>query len=112
MARKSLDARMDRLMDKLLPPGSMERREYFLPDDMREALEIHRRKTAAIISRVKTYGSGEPYRRLAEGELDLPDMPSALREALSIVEPPKITDDMTASEVAAAWSSYAFGDEP
>ena len=109
MARKSLDSRLDRLMDTLLPPGSMAAREYYLPSHLQEALRIHRTKVDSIIRGLENERPGASYEALLSNTLDVPEMPATLRTALGLVDPPVVTEDMTVSEAAALWAEYALG---
>jgi hypothetical protein len=112
MSRRSIDSRMDRIMARLLPPGSMAAREHGLPEHLRAMLDHHRSKTAAIIDRCqKIGGPGEFYRRMIEGEIDPPPMPQVLRDALRVVDPPALTEGMDAATVAHLYNQYAQGDE-
>lgn len=111
MARKSLDSRLDRLMDALLPVGSMQRAEYELPEHLQAALQIHQTKTNSIIARLEKTEPGAAFAALADGSLELPAMPVALRDALHLPLAPVITDTMTTSEAAATWAQYALGEE-
>ena len=112
MARKSLESRMTKVMDALLPVGSMQRREYELPENLRELLVRHRNRTAAIISRFENQEPGGWYAAFVEGDpaAALPEMSRALRDALQLSDPPAITEDMSAAEAALAWTRYATGD--
>lgn len=113
MARRSVDSRMDRILAKLLPPGSRAWREWHLSDDLREALLSHETKVARIISEIeKRDGPGGSYARLIDGDLTLPQMPQSLRVALGLFDPPPVTEDMTLSEVAAAYRQLIEGDQP
>lgn len=113
MSRRSIDSRMDRIMARLLPPGSVARREYELSPELRERLDYHRSKTAAIISRAaKCGGPGSAYERWIEGELYLPDMPSELTEALGLRDPlAGIGPDATAEELAEIYSRMIGDDQ-
>lgn len=113
MARKSLDSRLDRIMDALLPVGSMERAEYFLHPTHRAALTSHRQQVAAIIGRFKNSEPGSWFAAYLDGEptAQVPPMPDALRKALRLTEPPLVTPDMDDAQVARAWNRYALGDE-
>lgn len=103
---------MDRLLDRLLPIGSHERRLHQLSDDLRAALELHQTKVAVIISHVENIDPtpGAFYARLIDGDASLPQMPEALRQALAIPDAPIITENMTLSEIAAAYQSLIEGD--
>jgi hypothetical protein len=113
MSRRSIDTRMDRIFDRLLPHGSQERREYFLPDHLRGALAYHRERTAAFISAAeKTYPEpGAIYGAMLDGTLELPVMPKVLRDALDLPEPPSLTTDMSETEIADLYRQFAHGDE-
>ena len=111
MARKSLDSRLDRLMDALLPVGSMARREYELSPEMRRALQIHRTRTTSIIRREENAKPGEAYEAMLEGTLQLPEMPQTLRDALQLSDLPVITADHSADQAATAWCEFARGDD-
>ncbi|MXO46868.1 hypothetical protein GRI69_01155 [Erythrobacter vulgaris] len=109
MARKSIDSRMDRIYGALLPIGSMARREYELPDDLRDMLAKHRTRTAAIIDRAENTEPGGAYAAMLEGTLRLPEMPAVLRDALQLSDPPVVTEDMSVREVADVWMEFAVG---
>ena len=113
MARRSVDRRLDKLLDAILPPGSHERRVHELPDDLREALRLHQAKTSGIISHVENIDPtpGAFYARLIDGDATLPQMPQALRLALGIADAPEITEAMTLSEIAAAYTAL-IEDQP
>jgi hypothetical protein len=112
MARRSIDSRMDRILNRILPPGSIERREYELPANLRDALELHRSKASAIISAIeKRDGPGAAYERLINGDLSLPAMPVQLRAALGIADVPEIHDGMSTSEIAAIYTRLVEGDQ-
>lgn len=112
MARKGLDSRLDRIMDALLPPGSMERREYHLAPAHRATLDNHRQTTAAIIDRLENSDPGAWYARYLDGDpaAQVPPMPEALRDALDLAEPPTIALDASEREAADAWQRFALGD--
>lgn len=111
MARKSIDSRMDRIYDALLPVGSMARREYELPEHLRDALAKHRARTARIIDRAEKTEPGGAYAAMLDGSLQLPDTPPVLRDALQLVDPPTITEDMSVSEAAEMWAQFALGEK-
>ena len=113
MARKGLDSRLDRIMDALLPVGSMERAEYFLHPEHRAALDNHRRTTARIIDRLENSAPGGWYASYLDGDpaAQLPQMPDALRKALRLPEPPVVTPDTSADEAARLWQRFALGDD-
>ncbi len=110
MARKSIDSRMDRIFETLLPVGSMARREYLLPEALKVRLANHRRQSAAIIDRLEKAEPGASFAALCDGTLDTPEMPRALRVALGLVDPPQITADMSISEAARAWQGFVLDD--
>lgn len=112
MARRSIDSRMDRILNRILPPGSIERREYELPADLREALQLHRSKASAIIFGIeKRDGPGAAYERLIVGDLVLPQLDGHLREALGIDDVPEIREGMSTSEVAEIYTRLIEGDQ-
>lgn len=111
MARRSIDSRMDRILDALLPAGSIERREYELAPEMRRALQIHRTRTTSIIRREENAKPGKAYEAMLEGTLQLPEMPQALRDALQLSDLPVITADHSADQAATAWCEFALGDD-
>lgn len=111
MARKSVESRLDRIMDVLLPPGSYERREHDLSPEMRGALDQWRQKQAAIIARTEKEHGPDWITLLFDGELEFPPMPSALRDALALPVPPTIADQHTEVEAAALWNTFCQGDE-
>ena len=109
MARKSLDSRLDRLMDALLPPGSLQHREYHLPPEHAAALAKHRRQTDREISRLEKIAPGASYEAMMSNTLDAPQMPRVLRDALGLVDAPVVTEEHTVFDAAQAWSDYALG---
>ena len=111
MARKSLDSRLDRIMDALLPVGSMERAEYMLPAHLQGMLAKHRTRTARIIAGAEKSEPGGWFAAYVAGDpaAALPDMPKALSDALQLVQPPTITEDMSVVDAAQAWADYALG---
>lgn len=111
MARRSIDSRMDRILNRILPPGSYERRVYDLPSEMRAALQLYEEKSGAILSAVeKRAGPGAAYERLLDGDLSLPAMPVQLRDALGLVDLPALADSMALSEIAEVWQAMIEGD--
>ena len=109
MSRRSIDSRMDRIVDKLLPPGSMERREHFLPPDLREALQTHRTRVSGIIARAEKSEPDGAAGALLDGTLQLPAMPSVLRDALGLVDPPSITEHTSSNEASEIYNRFAHG---
>lgn len=109
MSRKSIDSRMDRIYEALLPVGSMARREYEMPDDLRRLLAKHRSRTVAIIDRAENAKPGGTYAAIIEGKLELPEMPQVLQEALGLSDVPVITECMSIAEAAELWQKYAHG---
>ena len=111
MARRSVDSRMDRILAKLLPPGSRAWREWHLSDDMKEVLLSHETKVASIISEIeKRDGPGGSYARLINNDLTLPAMPEALRQALGLVDPPEIHEGMSTAEISDLYQRFVEGD--
>lgn len=112
MARRSVDRRLDRLLDALLPPGSFERRKHDLSDELRAALQLYEEESTAIFFRVRKSDPtpGAAYGRLLDGDLIMPTMPPELRDALGLVDPPEVTEAMTLEEVAAIWQNMLEGD--
>lgn len=109
--RRSLDSRMDRVFDLLLPAGSMQRAEYMLPPHLKNALRIHQTKTNGIIRGLEKTEPGAAFGAVADGTLELPAMPAVLRDALQLSGPPAITNDMSVREAAATWADYALGEK-
>ena len=111
MARKSIESRMSRIVDRLLPPGSIERRLWDCPE-LAEAWRLHQAKTAAIIDRmVKIRGEGSAFEALCEGELIFPPMPEDLAAALGLPPAPRFTADMSVAECARLWDAFRDGEE-
>lgn len=108
MARQSVDRRMDRIIDRLLPPGSVERREYELPEHLKALLLSHRQRTAAIITRYEKIAPGDAYRRFIRNEITFPAMPAVLRDALGLLDPPTCVDP---DDIAKAWDRYRDGEQ-
>ena len=113
MARRSIDSRMDRILNHILPPGSFERRVHELPPEMKQALELYQTKTSGIISAVEKRDPtpGAFYARLIDGDASLPAMPPELRQALGLVDPPEIHEGMSLSEIAAVYRTLVEGDQ-
>jgi hypothetical protein len=110
MSRKSIDSRMDRIMSRLLPPGSIERAEYDLSDFQRAHLLSYRQEVAAIISRAtETGGPGHAYELIAGGQLDMPAMPSSLAKALGIKPAPHLPEGVTVADAERGWNLYRDG---
>ena len=107
--RRSLDNRMSAVMDRLLPPGSLQHREYNLSPEHAAALAKHRRQTDREISRLEKIAPGASYEAMMSNTLDVPQMPRALRDALQLVDAPTITEDMSVADAAQAWADYALG---
>ena len=110
MARKSIDSRMDRILEALLPPGSMARREYELPEHLKATLDYHRSRSDQIISRAGNV-PGEAYAAFLDGTLHLPRMPYVLHGALGLSDPPWLSGAMGTDEVARLWQTFALGTE-
>lgn len=112
MARRSVDRRLDKLLDTILPPGSHERRVHELPDDLRASLELHQAKTSEIFLRLENIDPtpGAAYARLLDGDLVLPMMPPELRSALGLVDPPVLLESMGTSEIADVYQRFIEGD--
>lgn len=109
MSRKSIDSRMDRIMDALLPRGSFARREHDLPDHLRAVLAEWRRKDAAIITRLeKQHGPGW-FRLVLDGDVTFPPMPRGLSDVLGLVDPPRITEAHTTAKAAEIYHAFAQG---
>lgn len=108
--RRSLDNRMQALMDRLLPPGSLQHREYNLSPEHAAALAKHRRQSSREISRLEKIAPGASYEALLAGTLDTPEMPRRLQVALGLKDVPVITEEHTASEAAEAWRRFALGE--
>ena len=109
--RRSLDSRMDRIYEALLPTGSMARREYELRDDLRALLAKHRARTTDIIRRAEKSEPDGAYAAMLDGSLQLPAMLAALRDALALSDAPTVTQDMDAGEAADLWQTFAQGDD-
>lgn len=107
MARKSIESRLDRILDRLLRPGSFERREHDLPDHLRAVLTEWRERTDRIISGQKIEHGESWYPLFAAGELETPPMPRVLSDALGLNDPPVITENMTLAEAAQVYSDFA-----
>lgn len=108
--RRSLDNRMSAVMDRLLPPGSLQHREYHLSPEHAAALAKHRAWTDREISRLEKIAPGASYAALLDGSLDVPQMPKVLRTALGLVDAPTITEDMTTAQAAEMWAQFALGE--
>lgn len=109
--RKSLDSRMDRILDHILPVGSMERREHDLPEHLRDALDYWRRRGAAIIDRAENTEAGGAFRQMLDDELHLPRIPAVLSDALGLSDLPRITTDMGSDEIERVYRAFATGEE-
>ena len=113
MARRSVDRRLDKLLDAILPPGSHERRVHELSDDLRDLLRSHQAKTDAIFLRLENIDStpGAAYARLLAGDLVLPMMPVQLRQALALPDAPVLTESMTLAEIGDVYRQLIEGTE-
>ena len=105
MSRVSINRRLERLRDFLLPPGSLEWRIDRLPDHLKRAHSLWREKGEAINLASKKRGENL-YANLLDGCDDAP-MPSALQRALfpDGMGGIKITTEMTAHDAASAWTA-------
>lgn len=109
MVRVSLDRRIGRIWDEVCPPGSMLRREHELSPEHAATLAKHRRQTDREISRLEKIALGASFEAMLSNTLDTPQMPVALRDALGLVDPATITDDMSVTDAAQAWADFALG---
>lgn len=96
-------------MDTLLPLGSMERREYDLPEHLKDALAYYRSKLSEINHRLENHQPGAAYAALLDGTLHRPTMPKVLRHALGLSNAPILTSEMTTAQANGAWIDYAQG---
>lgn len=108
-----MDRRLDRLLDAILPPGSYARRVHELPKSMREMLRLHQAKVASIISGIEKRDPrpGAFFERLIDGDVTLPRMPEALRQALAIPDAPVLSEDLTLAEIAEFYRQLIEGDQ-
>ena len=98
-------------MDRLLPPGSMERRERNLSPEHAAALAKYREQTAREISRLENQHGPDWIEQLLDGEVEFPPFPAALRNALNLPVPPVVTEDTIEVEAAEMWRVFCHGDE-
>jgi hypothetical protein len=81
MSRISIERRIERLRDTILPPGSYEWRLEHLPDNLKRMHQAWRERCDAITSRHKKQGLNS-YELLLAGNDDPPKMPAAVFVAL------------------------------
>lgn len=94
--RVSLNRRLDRVLDRLLPPGSTERILHDLPDDTKATYAQWRARCDAVAARY----AGKPgafYEALLEGMASPPVPPSI---AHLFPRPPAIKTEMTSEQAA------------
>ena len=94
--RVSLNRRLDRVLDRLLPPGSTERILRDLPDETKATYARWRARCDAVAARYADR-PGAYYMALLDG-LALPPVPPCLAHLFP--SPPTITLDITAEQAA------------
>ena len=101
MSRVSIERRMERLRDAVLPPNSMAWRIDRLPDHLKREYLLFRNRCDALISKNEKQG-GNRYEQLLAGHDVPPPMPIAVHRALwpSGEGRRDITRDMTVAEAA------------
>lgn len=96
--RISLNRRMDRLLDRLLPVGSVRRRLRETPPDMKLAYAQHRQAVESWHRRYTGFHAGAAYEAMLDG-YGPPEMPTQLVTALW-PNRRKITADTTLADAA------------
>ncbi len=81
MSRVSIERRMDRVRDAVLPPGSLAWRIDRLPDHLNRAYQMWRERCDAIILAHEKRG-GNLYEAMLAGEQLTPPMPTAVEREL------------------------------
>jgi len=106
MSRVSIERRMERARDVLLPPGSLEWRIDRLPDDLKRAHRTWSERCAAITSASEKRGYNI-YELLLAGDDITPPMPFAVHHALwpDDEQRVRITADMSVKEAAEVWQA-------
>ncbi len=107
MSRISIERRMERLRDAILPPGSYEWRLERLPDHLKKMHQIWSEKVDAINSEYKKQEINR-YQRLLAGCDDTPPMPIAVHQALwpHGAGSDTITSNMSHAEAAEVYSAF------
>lgn len=82
MSRISINRRLDRVREALLPSGSLAWRVDRLPDDLKRAYLIWRERADAIIHAAEKRGGGTLYAMILAGDHAAPPMPIAVERAL------------------------------
>lgn len=81
MSRVSIERRMERVRDAILPPGSLEWRLDRLSDELKRAYQFWRVEVDAINSEYKKQGLNS-YEALLRGEAVGPPIPIAVHRAI------------------------------
>ena len=104
MSRVSIERRMERVRDAVLPPNSLAWRIDRLPDELKQLHQLWREHCTAINSQTEKQG-GNRYEQLLEGHDVTPPMPNAVHRALWPRGEGRrdITRDMTVDEAARAY---------
>ena len=79
--RVSLNRRLDRIRDHLLPPNSLAWRIDRLPDELKQLHQLWRERCTAINSQNEKNGRNR-YEMLLKGKDDAPQMPIAIYRTL------------------------------
>lgn len=106
MSRVSIERRIQRVRDAVLPPNSLAWRIDRLPDHLKREHQLFRNRCDALISEDKKQG-GNRYEMLLNGNDSTPRMPIAVHRALwpYFDRRRDITRDMTVDEAARVYES-------
>lgn len=110
MSQLSLNRRLDRLLDAVLPPGSRERALHDLPDGLRAQLAEHEARCERATRHYEmVHGEGSAFVDSLDGVVTAPPMPDHLARALGIPPAPVITTDMSAGQASEVYRTFAEG---
>lgn len=107
MSRVSINRRLDRIREVLLPPGSLEWRIDRLPENLKQAHLLWRERCDAITFTSEKHGDGALYEMMLAGDDVTPPMPFAVERALwpGGKSEHRITTDMPLREIADAYTA-------
>ena len=110
MSRVSIERRMERVRDAVLPPHSFEWRLDRLPDNLKQLYQLWRKRCDVLISENENNGINR-YEQLLNGNDNRPPMPIAVYQALwpDGEGRSQITVGMPVSEAAQLYESLLEG---
>ncbi len=108
MSRVSLNRRLDRIRDALLPVGSLAWRIDRLSADLKRAHQLWGKRCDDIILRNQKRGGGNLYEMLLAGDYIMPPMPMDVERALWPEGQSKyaIKVGMTDVEASQIWTAF------